>query len=177
MTETPSLRLSTLPSSRCSASLYKSQPPPGIFPPRSLRTAVHDQVTREPVLVRNSIILVDLIELRIREGMSLAEAVIDAGSTRFRPMLLTAAAVVVGASVILTDPIFQGLALSLIARGHVDQGRHSKQTPRLSGRRRAAGRTLPPHPISTFASCLKTGAVWGIFRSGFGPTPQPKSDE
>jgi multidrug efflux pump subunit AcrB len=47
--------------------------------------------------------------------MPLANAVIDAGATRFRPMLLTAAAVVVGASVILTDPIFQGLALSLIA--------------------------------------------------------------
>ncbi|MGA7830880.1 MAG: efflux RND transporter permease subunit [Terracidiphilus sp.] len=67
------------------------------------------------IIVRNSIILVDFIELRIREGMPLAEAVIDAGATRFRPMLLTAAAVVVGASVILSDPIFQGLALSLIA--------------------------------------------------------------
>ena len=67
------------------------------------------------IIVRNSIILVDFIELRIRQGMPLAEAVIDAGATRFRPMLLTAAAVVVGASVILADPIFQGLALSLIA--------------------------------------------------------------
>jgi len=67
------------------------------------------------IIVRNSIILVDFIELRIREGMPLAEAVIDAGAVRFRPMLLTAAAVVVGASVILTDPIFQGLAVSLIA--------------------------------------------------------------
>ncbi len=67
------------------------------------------------IIVRNSIILVDFIELRIREGMPLAEAVIDAGATRFRPMLLTAAAVVVGASVILSDPIFQGLAVSLIA--------------------------------------------------------------
>ena len=47
--------------------------------------------------------------------MRLDEAVIDAGAVRFRPMLLTAAAVVVGASVILSDPIFQGLALSLIA--------------------------------------------------------------
>jgi multidrug efflux pump subunit AcrB len=67
------------------------------------------------IIVRNSIILVDFIELRIRQGMPVADAVIDAGATRFRPMLLTAAAVVVGASVILTDPIFQGLALSLIA--------------------------------------------------------------
>ncbi|MDR3738758.1 MAG: efflux RND transporter permease subunit [Terracidiphilus sp.] len=67
------------------------------------------------IIVRNSIILVDFIELRRRQGMPLAEAVIDAGAVRFRPMLLTAAAVVVGASVILFDPIFQGLALSLVA--------------------------------------------------------------
>jgi multidrug efflux pump subunit AcrB len=67
------------------------------------------------IIVRNSIILVDFIGVRQRQGMPLAEAVIDAGAVRFRPMLLTAAAVVVGASVILPDPIFQGLALSLIA--------------------------------------------------------------
>ena len=67
------------------------------------------------IIVRNSIILVDFIELRRRQGAPLNEAVIDAGAIRFRPMLLTAAAVVVGASVILTDPIFQGLAVSLIA--------------------------------------------------------------
>ncbi len=67
------------------------------------------------IIVRNSIILVDFIELRRRQGIPLGEAVIDAGAIRFRPMLLTAAAVVVGASVILTDPIFQGLAVSLIA--------------------------------------------------------------
>jgi multidrug efflux pump subunit AcrB len=67
------------------------------------------------IIVRNSIILVDFIELRRRQGMPLAEAVVDAGAVRFRPMLLTAAAVVVGASVMLFDPIFQGLALSLMA--------------------------------------------------------------
>jgi multidrug efflux pump subunit AcrB len=67
------------------------------------------------IIVRNSIILVDFIELRRTQGMSLEEAVVDAGAVRFRPMLLTAAAVVVGASVILFDPIFQGLALSLMA--------------------------------------------------------------
>jgi multidrug efflux pump subunit AcrB len=67
------------------------------------------------IIVRNSIILVDFIELRRREGMPLDQAVIDAGAVRFRPMLLTAAAVIVGASAILSDPIFQGLALSLIA--------------------------------------------------------------
>ncbi|MEJ2039171.1 MAG: efflux RND transporter permease subunit, partial [Desulfosarcinaceae bacterium] len=67
------------------------------------------------IVVRNSIILVDFIELRIREGMPLDQAVVDAGAVRFRPMMLTAAAVVVGASVILFDPIFQGLAISLMA--------------------------------------------------------------
>jgi len=67
------------------------------------------------IIVRNSIILVDFIGLRRANGMSLEEAVVDAGAVRFRPILLTAAAVVVGASVILFDPIFQGLAISLMA--------------------------------------------------------------
>ncbi len=64
---------------------------------------------------RNSIILVDFIEQCLCEGMPLAEAVVDAGAVRFRPMLLTAMAVVVGASVMFADPIFQGLAISLMA--------------------------------------------------------------
>jgi multidrug efflux pump subunit AcrB len=67
------------------------------------------------IVVRNSIILVDFIELRLSQGRPLAEAVVEAGAVRFRPMLLTALAVIVGASVILADPIFQGLALSLLA--------------------------------------------------------------
>ena len=67
------------------------------------------------IVVRNSIILVDFIELRLGQGMPLEEAVVDAGAVRFRPMLLTAAAVVVGSTVILFDPIFQGLAIALMA--------------------------------------------------------------
>ena len=67
------------------------------------------------IVVRNSIILVDFIELRVSQGQPLDQAVVDAGAVRFRPMMLTAAAVVVGASVILFDPIFQGLAISLMA--------------------------------------------------------------
>jgi multidrug efflux pump subunit AcrB len=58
------------------------------------------------IIVRNSIILIDFVELRRREGMPLDEAVIDAGAVRFRPILLTAAAVVVGS--------FQGLAIALM---------------------------------------------------------------
>jgi len=67
------------------------------------------------IVVRNSIILVDFVQLRLNQGMSLADAVVDAGAVRFRPMMLTAAAVIVGAGVILFDPIFQGLAISLMA--------------------------------------------------------------
>jgi multidrug efflux pump subunit AcrB len=67
------------------------------------------------IVVRNSIILVDFIQLKQQEGLSLEQAVVDAGALRFRPMALTAAAVVVGAAVILFDPGFQGLALSLMA--------------------------------------------------------------
>lgn len=67
------------------------------------------------IVVRNSIILVDFIELKLAEGVPLKEAVVQAGIIRFRPMLLTAAAVVVGSSVILFDPIFQGMAISLMA--------------------------------------------------------------
>ncbi len=67
------------------------------------------------IVVRNSIILVDFVRLRLAEGLPLDEAVIDAGAVRFRPMMLTAAAVVVGSSVILFDPIFQGLAIALMA--------------------------------------------------------------
>ncbi|MSU69760.1 MAG: efflux RND transporter permease subunit [Opitutaceae bacterium] len=66
------------------------------------------------IVVRNSIILVDFIELRRAHGLPLRDAVVEAGAVRFRPMLLTALAVVVSASVILADPIFQGLAISLM---------------------------------------------------------------
>jgi multidrug efflux pump subunit AcrB len=78
-------------------------------------TSMIGMIAGAGIVVRNSIILVDFIELRRSEGMPLEEAVIDAGVKRFRPMLLTAAAVVVGASVILFDPIFQGLAVALMA--------------------------------------------------------------
>ncbi|TFG76156.1 MAG: efflux RND transporter permease subunit [Thermodesulfobacteriales bacterium] len=67
------------------------------------------------IVIRNSIILVDFIELKLSEGMELKDAVVEAGVIRFRPMLLTASAVVVGSSVILFDPIFQGMAIALMA--------------------------------------------------------------
>ena len=66
------------------------------------------------IIVRNSIMLVDFIELNLRRGIPLEDAVIEAGVVRFRPMLLTAAAVVAGSSVMLFDPGFDGLAISLM---------------------------------------------------------------
>jgi hypothetical protein len=69
------------------------------------------------IMVRNPIILVDFIELRLAEGMAPDAAEIDAGALRFRPTMLTAAAVVVGSSIILFDPIFQGLAIAPMAGG------------------------------------------------------------
>lgn len=67
------------------------------------------------IVVRNSIILVDFIQLKRSQGFSLEHAVVEAGAVRFRPMLLTAMAVIAGSAVILFDPIFQGLAISLMS--------------------------------------------------------------
>ena len=67
------------------------------------------------IIVRNSIIVVDFADLRMQQGLSAEQAVIEAGAVRFRPILLTAAAVVAGSFVIIFDPIFQGLAISLMA--------------------------------------------------------------
>jgi multidrug efflux pump subunit AcrB len=66
------------------------------------------------IIVRNSILLVDFILTQQRDGTPLTESVIRAGAVRTRPILLTAAALMVGAFVILFDPIFQGLAISLL---------------------------------------------------------------
>ena len=66
------------------------------------------------IIVRNSILLVDFIRHRRAVGASLRRALLDSGATRVKPIVLTAAAAMIGAAFILTDPIFQGLALSLV---------------------------------------------------------------
>lgn len=66
------------------------------------------------IMVRNSVLLVDFINLRLEEGIPLRQAVIEAGAVRTTPILLTAGTVVIGAVVMLFDPIFQGLAISLL---------------------------------------------------------------
>lgn len=66
------------------------------------------------IMVRNSVLLIDFVNLRLEEGIPLKQAVIEAGAVRTTPILLTAGTVVIGAFVILFDPIFQGLAISLM---------------------------------------------------------------
>ena len=66
------------------------------------------------IMVRNSVLLIDFINLRLTEGVPLKQATIEAGAVRTTPILLTAGTVVIGAFVILFDPIFQGLAISLM---------------------------------------------------------------
>ncbi|MBR9830527.1 efflux RND transporter permease subunit [bacterium] len=66
------------------------------------------------IMVRNSVLLIDFINIRLEDGVGLKQAVIEAGAVRTTPILLTAGTVVIGAFVILFDPIFQGLAISLM---------------------------------------------------------------
>jgi multidrug efflux pump subunit AcrB len=96
-------------------SLIGILPAHGLFGVFFTATSMIGFIAGAGIIVRNSIILVDFIELKLREGMPLALAVEEAGVVRFRPMLLTASAVLVGSAVMLADPIFQGLALALMA--------------------------------------------------------------
>ena len=66
------------------------------------------------IMVRNSVLLIDFIEARLKQGLSLEEAVIESGAVRFLPIALTAGAVITASPVMIFDPIFQGLALSLV---------------------------------------------------------------
>ncbi len=66
------------------------------------------------IIVRNSILLVDFIRHARTPGRPLVDVLLEAGAIRFKPILLTAIAAMIGAAVILTDPIFQGLAISLL---------------------------------------------------------------
>jgi multidrug efflux pump subunit AcrB len=78
-------------------------------------TSMIGMIALAGIIVRNSILLVDFVQLAERRGVPLAEAVIEAGAVRFRPIVLTALAVVVGGLVMVLDPIFQGLAVALMS--------------------------------------------------------------
>jgi multidrug efflux pump subunit AcrB len=93
----------------------------GILPGHALTgafftaTSMIGMIALAGIIVRNSILLVDFIQLAEARGRSLREAVLEAGAVRFRPIALTAAAVVVGGLVMVLDPIFQGLAVALMS--------------------------------------------------------------
>ena len=93
----------------------------GILPGHALSgafftaTSMIGMIALAGIIVRNSILLVDFIQLAQARGRTLRDAVIEAGAVRFRPIALTAAAVVVGGLVMVLDPIFQGLAVALIS--------------------------------------------------------------
>jgi multidrug efflux pump subunit AcrB len=93
----------------------------GILPGHALSgafftaTSMIGMIALAGIIVRNSILLVDFIQLAEERGHSLRDAVLEAGTVRFRPIALTAAAVVVGGLVMVLDPIFQGLAVALIS--------------------------------------------------------------
>jgi len=93
----------------------------GILPGHALTgafftaTSMIGMIALAGIIVRNSILLVDFIQLAEERGASVEEAVIEAGSVRFRPIALTAAAVVIGGLVMVLDPIFQGLAVALMS--------------------------------------------------------------
>jgi multidrug efflux pump subunit AcrB len=93
----------------------------GILPGHALTgafftaTSMIGMIALAGIIVRNSILLVDFIQLAQARGRTLREAVIEAGAVRFRPIALTAAAVVVGGIVMVLDPIFQGLAVALMS--------------------------------------------------------------
>ena len=93
----------------------------GILPGHALTgafftaTSMIGMIALAGIIVRNSILLVDFIQLAEARGRTLREAVLEAGAVRFRPIALTAAAVVVGGLVMVLDPIFQGLAVALMS--------------------------------------------------------------
>ncbi|MGD9523834.1 MAG: efflux RND transporter permease subunit [Gemmatimonadales bacterium] len=78
-------------------------------------TSMIGMIALAGIIVRNSILLVDFIQLAEARGQRLEDAVIEAGAVRFRPIALTAAAVVIGGVVMVLDPIFQGLAVALMS--------------------------------------------------------------
>ena len=93
----------------------------GILPGHALSgsfftaTSMIGMIALAGIIVRNSILLVDFIQLSEERGVPTGKAVIEAGAVRFRPIALTAAAVVVGGIVMVLDPIFQGLAVALMS--------------------------------------------------------------
>ncbi len=85
-------------------------------------TSMIGMIALAGIMVRNAVLLIDFIEMRREQGIPLRQAIIESGAVRTTPILLTSGAVVIGAFVILFDPIFQGLAISLVGGGIASTG-------------------------------------------------------
>ena len=127
----------------------------GILPGHALTgafftaTSMIGMIALAGIIVRNSILLVDFIQLAEARGRSLREAVIEAGAVRFRPIALTAAAVVVGGLVMVLDPIFQGLAVALMSGAIVATVLTMVVVPILYWELRRRAPTVIPQPEFT----------------------------
>ncbi|MBH2079820.1 MAG: efflux RND transporter permease subunit, partial [Pseudomonadales bacterium] len=77
-------------------------------------TSIVGIIALSGVVVRNSLLIIDFIQDNLKQGMPLAEAVRQAGAVRLRPILLTMLAIILGSAIMVPDPVFGGLAISLI---------------------------------------------------------------
>ncbi len=80
-------------------------------------TSMIGMIALAGIMVRNSVLLIDFIQIRRDEGIELKQAIIESAAVRTRPIILTSGAVVIGSVIMLFDPIFQGLAISMIWGG------------------------------------------------------------
>jgi multidrug efflux pump subunit AcrB len=141
----------------------------GILPGHALTgafftaTSMIGMIALAGIIVRNSILLVDFIQLAQARGRSLRDAVIEAGSVRFRPIALTAAAVVIGGLVMVLDPIFQGLAVALMSGAIVATLLTMVVVPllywELARDRRAAIHETPPADLQRLDAGQNLGAA------------------
>jgi multidrug efflux pump subunit AcrB len=135
-------------------------------------TSMIGMIALAGIIVRNSILLVDFIQLAEARGHSSREAVLEAGAVRFRPIVLTAAAVVIGGLVMVLDPIFQGLAVALMSGAVVATLLTMVVVPLLYWelRRRQAPRAAHPSiPAVPLTEPFDENADGGIQRPGAAP--------
>jgi multidrug efflux pump subunit AcrB len=85
-----------------------------LFGAQFTATSMIGMIALAGIIVRNSILLVDFIQLQVRQGLPFSQAVVRSAATRAQPIVLTALAAMIGAFFIIDDPIFNGLAISLI---------------------------------------------------------------
>jgi multidrug efflux pump subunit AcrB len=122
-------------------------------------TSMIGMIALAGIIVRNSILLVDFIELAEAGGARLEDAVIEAGLVRFRPIALTAAAVVVGGVVMVLDPIFQGLAVALVSGAVVATALTMVIVPLAYWQLRTSRRSAAPARTSVVAAEVRPPRV------------------